>query len=189
VTLAGRRKEKEMPVRKVCLFLLLAVSGIHRAVAQSPLPTATGPGSNHPFEVAGTFTHVLTDGTYVDTATLNGWTASASAAVFPLVKATVEIADYYGNHTSMKSFLGGPQVGFRIYRFEPFVRGLFGVSHAPGATPFTIAAGGGINMELTDHIALRLLQMDYYRLYGGGAKNGADYLRIGFGVAYEFGSR
>jgi hypothetical protein len=31
--------------------------------------------------------------------------------------------------------------------------------------------------------------MDYYRLYGGGAKNGADYLRIGFGVAYEFGSR
>jgi len=178
-----------MHSREICVFLLLMVSGLHHAFAQSPLPTATAYGSYHPFEVAGTFTHVLTDGTYVNGPTLNGWTASASAPVLPLIKATVEVGDYYGNHTSMKSFLGGPQVGLRIYRFEPFVRGLFGVSHAPGATPFTIAAGGGINMELTDHIALRLLQMDYYRLYGGGAKNGADYLRIGFGVAYEFGSR
>ena len=116
--------------------------------------------SYHPFEIAATYTHVLTDNTYVNTPTL-----------------------------LMKSLLGGPQVGFRLYSFQPFVRGLFGVSHTARATPFAIAAGGGISMDITDHLALRLLQMDYYRLHGGGAPDGADYLRIGFGIAYEFGSR
>ena len=177
-----------MRSKQVYLFLLAIIS-LPYGFAQSPLPTGKAVSSYHPFEIAATYTHVLTDNTYVNTPTLNGWTASASAPVLPLIKATVEIGDYYGPHTSMKSFLGGPQVGFRLYRFQPFVRGLFGVSHTAGATPFTIAAGGGINMDITDHLALRLLQMDYYRLHGGGAPDGADYLRIGFGVAYEFGSR
>ena len=172
---------------QVYLFLLASISYPYSGFAQTP--TGRAFSSYHPFEVAATYTHVLTDGTYVGVPTLNGWTASLSGPVLPLIKATVQIGDYYGRHNSMKSILGGGQFGFRVYRFEPFIRGLVGVSHTSGATPFTIAAGGGLNMGLTDHITLRLLDMDWYRLHGGGATNGADYLRVGFGVAYEFGSR
>ena len=178
-----------MQVRQVYLFLLATISCCSYGYAQSQMPTARGVSSYHPFEIAATFTHVLTDQTYVNAPTLNGWTVSASAPVLPLIKATAEVGDYYGPHGSLKSFLGGPQLGFRLYRFQPFVRGLFGVSRTSGATPFTMVGGGGIDMALTDHFALRLLQMDYYRLHGGGAPDGADYLRVGFGIAYEFGSR
>jgi len=142
------------------------------------------------YQVAGTFSHVLTDETYVNAKTLNGWTASFSAPIIPLLRADIEAGDYYGGpHGSMKSVLVGPRFGAQINRFQPFVRGLFGVSHTAGVTPLTIAAGGGLDMILTEHISLRLLQVDYYRLHGGGAPDGADYLRMGFGVAYEFGSR
>jgi hypothetical protein len=168
----------------VSALLAFAIPGF----AQSPAGKAFS-SSYHPYEIAATYTHVLTDNTYVGTETLNGWTASFSAPVLPLLKATAQIGDYHGRVASMKSFLGGVQAGFHIYRFQPFIRVLAGISHAPGATPFTMAGGGGVNMAITDHIDLRLLDMDYYRLHGGGAPDGADYLRIGFGIAYEFGSR
>jgi hypothetical protein len=176
-----------MRSRQVYLLLVAILFCTCSGFAQSPAGRAFS--SYHPFEVAATYTHVLTDDTYVGVPTLNGWTVSASAPVLPLIKATAQVGDYYGGHTSMKSFLVGPQLGFRVYRFEPFIRGLFGISHTSGSTPFTIAAGGGLNMPITDHVTLRLLDMDWYGLHGGGASNGADYLRVSFGVAYEFGSR
>ena len=53
---------------------------------------------------------------------------------------------------------------------------------------FNIAAGGGLNFLLTDHVALRALQADYYRPLGG-FYHSADFLRLGFGISYQFGSR
>jgi hypothetical protein len=49
-----------------------------------------------------------------------------------------------------------------------------------------VAAGGGVDVPWTNHIRIRALQCDYYRLFGGSYPS-ADYLRIGFGVTYAFG--
>jgi hypothetical protein len=159
--------------------------------AQSP--TARGQFSYHPYEASATFAHMLTDGSFGGNVGLNGFTASFAAGVMPFVQATGEVGGYYGHSVSLTSFLGGPQVGFHIYRFQPFVRGLFGISHTSinsraFGNSFTIAAGGGLNYPLTDQLSIRALQVDYFRPYGGGYSS-ADFLRVGFGISYEFGTR
>ena len=160
-------------------------------VTQSP--TARGPFSYHPYEASATFAHMATDGSFGGSVGLNGFTASVGAAVMPFVQATGEVGGYFGRGVSLTSLLGGPQVGFHIYRFQPFVRGLFGISHTSinsraFGNSFTIAAGGGLNYPLTDQLAIRALQVDYFRPYGGGY-SGADFLRVGFGITYQFGTR
>jgi len=163
------------------------------AIVQSQTPTATGMGSYHPYEIAGIYAHMLTDGSYGLGMALNGWTASASAGVLSRLQATGEFGSYSARGVSLKSFLGGPQVRFHIYRFEPFVRGLFGISHTAVnshgvGSSFTIATGGGVNFPITDQLSIRALQVDYYRPYGGYYR-AADFLRVGFGVSYQFGTR
>jgi hypothetical protein len=162
-------------------------------LAQSPIPTARGMSSDHRYEVAATYTHVVTDASFGRSLGLNGFTASASAGVLPSVQVTGEVGSYSGSKVAVKSFLAGPQVGFHLYRFQPFVRGLFGLSHTSvnsqsQGNAFTLAAGGGLNFLLTDHFAIRALQADYYRPMGGTYRS-ADFLRLGFGVSYQFGSR
>ena len=161
------------------------------SLAQSP--TARGGFSYHPYEASATFAHLATDGSFGAGVGLNGFTASISAGVMPSAQATGEVGGYYGHGVSLMSFLGGPQVGFHLYRFQPFLRGLFGISHTninsrAFGNSFTIAAGGGLNYPLTDQLAIRALQVDYFRPYGGGYR-AADFLRVGFGISYEFGTR
>ena len=136
---------------------------------------------------------MATDGSLGGKVGLNGFTASLGAAVMPFVQATGEVGGYYGHGVSLTSFLGGPQVGLHIYRFQPFIRGLFGISHTSinsrgFSNSFTIAAGGGLNYPLTEQLAIRALQVDYFRPYGGGYSN-TDFLRLGFGISYQFGTR
>jgi hypothetical protein len=149
--------------------------------------------SFHPYEASATFAHIATDGSFGGRVGLNGFTGSISAGVLPLVQATGEVGGYWGRGISLTSFLGGPQVQFHIYRFQPFVRGLLGISHTSinsrgVGNSFTIAAGGGLNFPLTDQLAIRALQVDYFRPYGG-PYSAADFLRLGFGISYQFGTR
>ena len=173
---------------------MLAVATVKCSLsAQAPIPTARGISSDHRYEVAATYTHVITDASFGRSLGLNGFTASASAGVLPSVQVTGEVGSYSGSRVAVKSFLAGPQIGFHLYRFQPFVRGLFGLSHTSvnsqsQGNAFTIAAGGGLNFLLTDHFAIRALQADYYRPVGGIYRS-ADFLRLGFGVSYQFGSR
>ena len=172
---------------RLVVFTFVSCFGI----AQSP--AARGMMSYHPYEASATFAHMATDGSFGGRVGLNGFTGSISAGVMPLVQATGEVGGYGGHGVSLTSLLGGPTVGFHIYRFQPFVRGLFGVSHTSInsralGNSFTIAAGGGLNYFLTDQLAVRALQVDYFRPYGGGYHS-ADFLRVGFGITYQFGTR
>lgn len=174
-----------------CVLTLAVVFVACSLSAQAP--TARGLTSYHPYEVAGTFSHMLTDGTFGGQVGLNGFTASGTANIISLAQVTGEVGAYYGRGISVKSLLAGPQATFHIYRFQPFIHGLFGISHTDinshsEGNAFTIAAGGGVNFLLTDHIAVRALQMDYYKPSGGFYHN-SDFLRVGVGVSYQFGSR
>jgi opacity protein-like surface antigen len=80
-------------------------------------------------------------------------------------------------HARSYTFLFGPVVSFRGDRITPFVHALFGGNHistdafdivgVTGAVPagsetaFAMAFGGGLDVKLTHHFALRLGQFDY----------------------------
>jgi len=128
-----------------CVLALAAMFITSSLGAQAP--TSRAVVSYHPYEVAGTFSHMLTDGTFGGRVGLNGWTASGAADIISLAQVTGEVGAYYGKGISSKSFLAGPQATFQVYRFQPFIHGLFGFSHTDvnshsQGNSFTIAAGG-----------------------------------------------
>ncbi len=169
-------------IRVACLILVLTTLSFAQS---APVPAVTGVGFGARNEIALNYTHVATD--REDVKGLNGFTVSGSHGLIPWIAVTGEFGEYRGHGLSLQSFLGGPEVKLHISRFQPFVRMLFGISHESG-TSFTFASGGGLDVYLKGHFAVRALQADYYRLgANGGSSSSSDYFRLGFGVVYEFG--
>jgi outer membrane immunogenic protein len=102
---------------------------------------------------------------------------------------------------TLTSFLGGPRYTRHPgNRMAPFAQLLLGGAHASGAlTPatsglsgsanaFAMAAGGGLDLDLSRHWALRLFQLDYYLTrFNNGVNDHQNNLRFGGGVAFRFG--
>lgn len=91
-------------------------------------------------------------------------------------------AGTYSSNGTFKTYLFGPIIKGRKGHFEPFAQVLFGVAHVdayanlskiiaatPGATlhvqgaqnPFALAVGGGLDVPLNRHFAVRLADVDY----------------------------
>jgi peptidoglycan-associated lipoprotein len=102
---------------------------------------------------------------------------------------------------TLMSFLAGPRYSRHLgNRMAPFVQVLIGGAHASGAlTPltsglagsansFAMTAGGGMDLELARHWALRLVQLDYYLTrFNNGVNGHQNSLRVGVGIAFRFG--
>jgi peptidoglycan-associated lipoprotein len=102
---------------------------------------------------------------------------------------------------TLTSFLVGPRHTWHPgHRIAPFGQVLVGGAHASGAlTPtssglpvsenaFAMAAGGGVDVALGRHVALRLLQADYYLTrFDNGVNDHQNNLRIGEGIVFRFG--
>jgi outer membrane protein OmpA-like peptidoglycan-associated protein/opacity protein-like surface antigen len=107
------------------------------------------------------------------------------------------------------TYMFGPRLSFRRERFTPFVQALFGGAHASdvtlngcsgiGCTPlpfensFTMTAGGGLDITLNRHVALRLFQVEYALTdfkdptssTGSTAKQ--NDMRLSAGLVFRFG--
>lgn len=100
-----------------------------------------------------------------------------------------------GLNLNTYTFLAGPRfTANRTGSVSPFVQVLFGGAHltasfsglSSGATPFAITAGGGVDLRISKHLALRP-QLDYLALRSSGETLNA--LRGSFGVVFRFGER
>ncbi|MGA9673559.1 MAG: hypothetical protein WBQ94_30490 [Terracidiphilus sp.] len=106
------------------------------------------------------------------------------------------------------SFMGGPRYTYTAWgargerpRFQIYGQGLFGGVHAfdgvfpassgtvPTADSFAIQAGGGVNIFLTRHLGVRVVEASYVRneLPNNGNSTQDD-LRLGAGLVYHFGA-
>jgi len=107
------------------------------------------------------------------------------------------------------TYMFGPRLSFRHDRFTPFVQALFGGVHASavtlngcsgiGCTPlpsensFAMTAGGVLDITLTRHVALRLLQAEYLMTRfmdptsSAGQKVRQDDMRLSAGIVFRFG--
>jgi len=98
-----------------------------------------------------------------------------------------------GTSVHAVNYLFGPRVTYRSAgSFTPFAHVLFGGQHFGGtgggtANSFAMALGGGADYKLTEHVALRLIQVEYlYTHFGGVRENNA---RIESGIGLPLGRR
>lgn len=102
-------------------------------------------------------------------------------------------------HGSMTSYLFGPRINLRKFDyFVPFAEFLLGgangrveLTGTGNQNAFAIAAGGGVDMILTQNLAWRVAQLDYFMTsfsgpaLGGNARQ--DNFRVGSGLVLRFG--
>ena len=103
-----------------------------------------------------------------------------------------------GDGLSLVAFTIGPRFSHRFAggKFTPFVQGLVGVAHGfdglfPGssgalsgaASARAVVAGGGLDLTINRHIAIRAIQADYLRTQlPNGQGNEQNLLRAGAGI-------
>ncbi|MGA9542131.1 MAG: outer membrane beta-barrel protein [Candidatus Sulfotelmatobacter sp.] len=106
-----------------------------------------------------------------------------------------------GADLTLTSFLAGPRYRRTVAgHFAPFVQVLFGGARAGGslapgssglpgsANAFAMIAGGGLDIGLTRHVALRAFEADYYLTrFDNGVNDHQNNLRIAAGVIIRFG--
>lgn len=112
---------------------------------------------------------------------LNGWQASVTENATDWLDLTQEFGGFYGirrlqgleNHFNMFSILSGPRFSCPgLKGVMPFARALFGynqtkvslpgVNLAATSSSYAMAIGGGMDVNVSRHMAVRLLQADYF---------------------------
>jgi outer membrane immunogenic protein len=111
-----------------------------------------------------------------------------------------DISPFAANLTVI-SYMGGVRYQKHIgVRISPFVQVVAGGAHANGSmapgnsgipgssNAFAMAAGGGVDLRLNRHFALRLVQADYfYTGFNNGVNDHQNNLRLGAGIIIGLG--
>jgi outer membrane protein OmpA-like peptidoglycan-associated protein len=125
--------------------------------------------------------------------------------------------DFMGGYTStvevdnpnvaVLTYLFGPRISFRNFdRITPFAQVLFGGVHAnqvtlsnctfscillPAQDSFAMTAGGGLDVRVHRHIAIRIIQAEYlmtrFSSYDTGAAGEQNDMRLSSGIVFRFG--
>ena len=195
-------------VRKKTLAFLLLALGFSPAAA--PPALAQSAYSGHSLDVGLDYNYVRTNlpaggcGCFA----LNGGSAWVAFNFSRSLGIVGEIASQDASNISgssadltLTSFLAGPRYRRTMGgHFGPFAQALLGGAHAGGslapgspglpgsANAFAMIAGGGLDIGLTRHIALRAFEADYYLTrFDNGVNDHQNNLRIAAGVIIRLG--
>ncbi len=110
-----------------------------------------------------------------------------------------------GADLTVITYLFGPQFSYRkSERFTPFAHALVGGGHAggtlytgtggaPGLGPnsaFAMVSGGGLDVKVSPHVAVRLIEADYmYTHFLNSINDHQNHLRVSAGIVFRFGER
>jgi opacity protein-like surface antigen len=138
---------------------------------------------------------------------MEGGKAEASANFGKRFSIVSEIAGEHANNINsahqslgLVTYLFGPRYAWKFHgRFVPFAQFLVGGVHGFDAlfpnpdgstvTPdaFAFAAGGGLNINVSRHLAIRVLQADYLQTQlPNDANNEQNHLRVSAGIVFRF---
>jgi opacity protein-like surface antigen len=86
------------------------------------------------------------------------------------------------------TYMFGPKLSYRSSsRVTPYFQTLFGGMHLPAANAFAMAAGGGVDVKVSDRFAVRVVQAEYLLTHFGGVRQ--NNFRLSAGVVFRFGSK
>jgi hypothetical protein len=170
----------------------------------------SAPGRLTPkYELAGMYSYInFNPGNSFPNFNNNGGTGSFTYNVNPYLGLTAE-AGFYSferrvvpavgkTEGGFQTFMAGPRLNLRRDHFVPFAEVLFGALRASGQVTgadrynsFALAAGGGVDIVFTKHIAWRFAQLDYLRSYVAGPWVDPNYrqnsFRAGTGIVFRWG--
>jgi len=168
-----------------------------------------GPGLLVPkYELAGMYSYVnFQPGSGFQNFNNNGGTGSFTYNVNKWIGLTAEAGTYAFSRAvpvtgsvegGFQTFLFGPRLNLRRKYFVPFVEFLIGDFRADGAvtggprqSSFALAAGGGVDVVFTKHIAWRFAQLDYLMTNANGVNlnpsGRQNNFRAGTGVVIRWG--
>jgi opacity protein-like surface antigen len=100
--------------------------------------------------------------------------------------ATAEVGANFENNESLVTVMGGLVLKARENRtFQPFVRGVLGAARTSVGNAdygFSFAAGGGLDVKVSDNVSLRAIQADYLQTHLFGVRQ--DNFRVGAGIVF-----
>jgi outer membrane immunogenic protein len=142
------------------------------------------------------------------------WNGGSASAAWHVNSSFAGVADFgavhAGNYDSsgfsptMVSYLFGPRYTYqaRQGKLTPYAQVLLGVAHATNgyfpigagisssASAFALTAGGGLDITVAEHVAVRAGQVEYfYTSFPNGVNRFQSNLRVSAGVVFRFGSR
>ena len=176
-------------------ILLLGFSAV--AVAQDT-PAA---------EVFGGYSYLRCDtGSDDISCNLNGWNGSAAFNVNQTFGVVADFGGYYGTvedvvKMKLHSFMFGPKFAFRSNeKVTPFVQALFGGIRSKfeiegegsfSETDLAMAFGGGLDINVSDRIAIRPVQFEYVpvRVSDEVSSDWSHNLRYSAGIVFKLGKR
>jgi hypothetical protein len=142
--------------------------------------------------------------------TLNGWNASVTGNITRWFGVEGDFSGHYGNpklngqaipgfSIDSHTFMGGPKITARISHFAPFAHFLIGVNRAAvkfnGSVVSDIAlaaaVGGGLDINISNHFAIRAFQADYLMTRfdtGSIAADRENNFRVSAGIVFKFGN-
>jgi len=137
----------------------------------------------------------------LDSFTSNGWNAAVSGYFSRNLGVTTDFSGNYGKpsvqgvglDTKLYTFMFGPAIRFpNTSRITPFAHALFGggrfsvgaAGQSASETDFTWAAGGGIDVGLSPHLAVRLAQADFLQTRVAGQSQ--NHFRYSAGIVLKF---
>jgi hypothetical protein len=120
---------------------------------------------------------------------LNGWNASVAGNVSSWFGVKLDLSGAYKSGGKMQTYMVGPVFSIRkAKRITPFAHALAGGTTFWGdgsTTGFSMAVGGGLDVNVSDHFAVRVLQADWFPF-----RSGPDWvkenMRVSTGVVFRF---
>jgi hypothetical protein len=129
--------------------------------------------------------------TFTPAVGLNGWDVSVTANANRWFGIEADSSGTYGSGAKVHTLMGGPKFTYRGERWAPFAHALFGgaIRSAGGNTDTAVAmaVGGGLDITLSRHIALRPAQFDY--LLTGFSSATQHQFRYSGGLVFRFGGQ
>jgi hypothetical protein len=124
--------------------------------------------------------------------TYSGWNASITGNALPWLGVTADFAGNYNSPLHIYTYTFGPHLAVpQDSGLVPFTQATFGVARLSAAgmhaNGFGAYVGGGLDWIATDHIAVRLMEIDAQLTRISGNNNSAT--RISFGVVFRLGNR
>lgn len=133
-----------------------------------------------------------------------GWNVQVTDYLKKPLGLTVDVSGMYGSpnvggfSTPLRSYsvLFGPTFRSPLEKSTPFVHALFGFSHLSNSggsyssSGFAYELGGGFDVKVSESVAFRVAQIDYFRTSYDDATNSGNnsqnHIRIATGLVFEF---